>query len=130
MKKNIACKDCLTFPADMYNNVYGSLAICAYIFKANKPKAGDIIAKWKYHKSEIYWGIEDKGFMSKTLKFFGFDGRVGNMPIAFVQSEYNCLFAPFVDGVLLPLREDGIKTYTLRNGKVYPIVNEKVQENV
>ena len=123
MAKKIKCEK-LIFPIEMYNNIYGSIVICGFIFSEQPVEIKDIIKKWnatvKNKGKNIKWGIEDPKIIDKTLQYFGIK-RPDNFPIAFVQSNVNCLFAPFVDGNLLPLREDGYMGHTLSIGKVYPL---------
>lgn len=66
-----------------------------------------------------YW-IDDKDFITKALKEFDLEPNYGNF--AMVQGDFNVLFAPYVEGILYPIREDGYFARTLREGKVYPIV--------
>lgn len=116
----------LMFPSDMYNNVYGSVIVCGYIFSSNeeKPSCSEIVSRWKTTVKKkgkgITWGIDDKDFIDKTLEYFGMKRPI-NFPIAFIQSSTNCLFAPYLDGKVYPLREDGFMGHTLSTGKVYPV---------
>lgn len=115
----------LKFPFDMYSNVYGSVVICACMFSDSASyDVREIARKWKNAKrtNKITWGLSDEKFIDKTLEFFGLK-RPESFPIAFVQSDLNCLFAPYDDEnkCVLPLREDGVYSMTLQNGKVYPI---------
>ena len=57
-----------------------------------------------------FW-IDDKDFIDKSLALFAIE-RPENFPIAMVQSNFNVLFMPYVDGQLFPLREDGIYPLT------------------
>ena len=76
-----------------------------------------------------FW-IDDKDFIDKTLALFDME-RPEDFPIAMVQSDFNVLFMPCVDGQLFPLREDGVFPQTARKGKAYPIVftNNDEEEN-
>ena len=118
----------LKFPESMYNNIYGSLVICACMFSEQPYSREDISKKWrnviKTKGKKITWGIDDEKFIDKTLGFFGVK-KPEVFPIAMVMSEYNGLFAPFVEGRVLPIREDGIMSRTLSQGKVYPIAWSK-----
>lgn len=125
MKKNIEVNQ-LKFVPSMYNNVYGSVVICAYILN---PKQDEIDVKninrlWrkieKNPNKYIKFGLEDKDFIDKTLKLFNME-RPSVFPIAMVQSSLNVLFAPYHEGILYPLREDGFMGITLMSGKIYPI---------
>lgn len=125
MKKNIEVTK-LKFVPSMYNNVYGSVVISAYILN---PKNDEIDVKninrlWrkieKNPNKYINFGLEDKDFIDKTLKLFNVE-RPSVFPIAMVQSSVNVLFAPYYDGTIYPLREDGFMSVTLNNGKIYPI---------
>ena len=127
------------FPNEMYNNLYGSLAICAYMFT---PESGrqvvrqtrggkersvalkdEIRRRWfraRRNQRLISWTIADDDFIPKTLAYFGVE-KPDVFPIALVRGRYNALFAPFVGGRVLPLREDGFMGVTLSSGKVYPV---------
>ena len=115
----------LNFAPDMYTNLYGSVVICGYIFseESKKPSVSHLNALWlraKDNPDEISWTLEDEAFVDKTLAYFGME-RPKVFPVAFVQGRLNCLFAPYVNGEILPLREDGLMTQTLRKGKIYPV---------
>lgn len=125
MKKEIA-KRKLMFEADMYTNMWGSVVICAYMFtkESEREKTPCEINKWwrvlKKNPKLVDFGLDDPDFIDKTIKLFGMK-RPDNFPIAMVQSKFNVLFMPYVDGQLYPLREDGIYPMTSKNGKVYPV---------
>ena len=118
-RKNIS-KSTLTFDPDMYTNVVGSLVITNYILTEDKPEVKDIKKKWKSIKKKglDFW-LNDKGFIPKVLALFNLKPAYGQF--AMVQSEYNVLFAPYINGNVLPLNENGFYSRTLRNGKIYPI---------
>jgi hypothetical protein len=123
MKKEIA-KRTLMFEPEMYNNMWGSLVICAYILSPDNEKTPFEINK-QWHKLKknpklVEFGLDDPDFIEKTLKLFGIE-RPENFPIAMVQSSFNVLFMPYVNGQLFPLREDGVYPMTASKGKIYPI---------
>lgn len=122
MKKEIA-KRSLMFEPDMYNNVFGSVVISAYILSKEKPVVPVINKMWreikKNHNLVDFW-LDDPDFIDKTLDLFCMK-RPENFPIAMVQSDFNVLFMPYVEGQLFPLREDGIYPMTASKGKIYPI---------
>lgn len=122
MKKEIA-KRKLMFDPDMYNNVFGSVVISAYILSKEKPVVPVINKMWreikKNHNLVNFW-LEDPDFIDKTLDLF-YMKRPEVFPIAMVQSEFNVLFMPYVEGQLFPLREDGVYPMTASKGKIYPI---------
>lgn len=122
MKKEIA-KRSLMFEPDMYNNVFGSVVISAYILSKEKPVVPVINKMWreikKNHNLVDFW-LDDPNFIDKTLDLFCMK-RPKNFPIAMVQSDFNVLFMPYVEGQLFPLREDGIYPMTASKGKVYPV---------
>lgn len=122
MKKEIA-KRSLMFEPDMYNNVFGSVVISAYILSKEKPVVPVINKMWreikKNHNLVDFW-LDDPDFIDKVLDLFCMK-RPKNFPIAMVQSEFNVLFMPYVEGQLFPLREDGIYPMTASKGKIYPI---------
>ena len=149
-KYNIGSKT--IFPTSMYNNAWGSIVICAYIFSENPIDVDYLIERWKELEQEVKrghnpidWDIADPDFIKKTLDFFEVP-LPSNFPIAFVVYTErnpagkviykNYLFAPYVNGQIAPLREDGIMGRTLSKGLVYPIdftkennFEEKVIEN-
>ena len=122
MKKKIA-KRTLMFAPDMYTNTFGSVVISAYILSPEKPVVPVINKMWreikKNHNLVNFW-LEDPDFIDKALDLFCMK-RPENFPIAMVQSDFNVLFMPYVDGQLFPLREDGVYPMTASKGKVYPI---------
>lgn len=120
----------LRFPEDMYSDTLGSLAICGWIFTAGeKPKVSSMKSKWrKILKGEVPVDFNDPDFVKKGLDFFGM--KIPEVfPVAFVQSNWNAVFAPFVDGKLLPNREDGFIIQTLRKGKIYPLTLTEEDSN-
>lgn len=123
MKKEIAKRN-LMFEPDMYNNMWGSVVICAYILSDKKTKTPCEINKWwrviKKNPGLVDFGLDDADFIDKTLKLFSIP-RPEYFPIAMVQSDFNVLFMPYFDGQLFPLREDGIYPMTASKGKIYPI---------
>ena len=123
MKKEIA-KRALMFEPDMYNNMWGSLVISAYILSPEKAKTpceiNKIWHKLKKNPKLVEFGLDDPDFIDKTLKLFSMP-IPEYFPIAMVQSDFNVLFMPYVDGDLYPLREDGVYPMTASKGKIYPI---------
>ena len=122
----------LYFPTEMYSNVYGSLLISAMMTNSeNLEKRADVKKKWqevKKNKTLIDWDFSDEKFIDKTLDFFGLK-KPEDFPIAFVQWGSNAVFAPYIDGVVYPIREDGLKGAILRKGKIYPISFKEKAEN-
>ena len=118
----------LTFPQDMYTNVFGSIVICAYIFTEDKSTfpLKEVKAQWlkvkKHPEKYIDWAFDDKDFIDKTLKLFNVK-KPSVWSICCVMSNFNALFLPFdkEHNIALPLREDGIPPASLKHGKVYPI---------
>lgn len=115
----------LRFPVGMYGNLYGSVIISALMFLPEDKIRDRAISKvWqKIEKSPedyIDFFLDDEQFIDKCLALFKLP-KPDNWQIAFVQSDFNCLCAPFVDGEVWPLREDGFMGPTLTKGKVYPI---------
>lgn len=134
MQKNVneRAKSLLRFESDMYSNIYGSVVICAAMMQnvdAEKIKMINLL--WRRAKKQpklIDWNLSDEDFIDKTLAFFDVE-KPKVFPIAFVQYGANALFAPYIDGRIFPLREDGIKTMTLKKGKIYPIDFKERAEN-
>lgn len=122
MKKEIA-KRKLMFDPELYNNTLGSVIISAYILSKEKPVVPVINKMWrevKRNRKLVDFWLDDPDFIDKALDLFGMK-RPEVFPIAMVQSKFNVLFMPYVDGQLLPLREDGIYPMTASHGKIYPI---------
>lgn len=122
MKKEIA-KRTLMFEPEMYLNTIGSIIISAYILSPEKPSVFEINKRWhqiKKHPKKVNFWLEDPDFIDKTLDLFCMK-RPEVFPIAMVQSDFNVLFMPYVEGQLFPLREDGIYPMTASKGKIYPI---------
>lgn len=122
MRKEIA-KKTLRFMPDMYNNVLGSVVICAYILGQDGISSTEINKKWRRlvkGKDKVDFWLDDPNFVDKSLELFGIY-RPKNFPIAMVQSDFNVLFMPYIDGQLYPLREDGVYPMSARKGKIYPV---------
>lgn len=122
MKKEIA-KRKLMFDPELYNNTLGSVIISAYILSKEKPVVPVINKMWrevKRNRKLVDFWLDDPDFIDKALDLFGMK-RPEVFPIAMVQSKFNVLFMPYVEGQLLPLREDGIYPMTASHGKIYPI---------
>lgn len=123
MKKSIN-KNTLKFPMEMYTSMPGSVVITGYILATEKPTVASIKKLWKkYSKTGFGFDFSDPDYITKTLSLF-------NLPmfdlnyVAFVQSDFNALIAPYIDGEIMPLREDGRLAATLRKGKIYPLKGE------
>lgn len=120
----------LRFVPDMYTHPMGSIIISACIL-TGRTNVTEINRKWrnlKKHPKQVDFWIDDKDFIDKTLALFGME-RPEDFPIAMVQSDFNVLFMPCVDGQLFPLREDGVFPQTARKGKAYPIVFTNNKDN-
>lgn len=121
--KNIVNKN-LRFMPDMYNNVLGSLVITHYILAqmdGEEVDTNEIKKKWKslVKKPQIDFWLDDKDFIPKALALFGMTPKYGRF--AMCTSAVNILFLPYIDGTVLPIREDGIYPNTALNGKINPI---------
>lgn len=123
----------LRFPEEMYSNIYGSVVLCAYMFSKEdeRPSIGFISETWDdmlANPDSVSWTLEHdsdgnydlKGFVENTLSHFNMS-IPALFPVVFVQGKTNALFAPYVDGHVLPLREDGFMGRTLRFGEVIPL---------
>lgn len=60
--------------------------------------------------------------MKKVAKYFHVPYTT--KPIAMVVSKFNVLYVPYIDGQLIPIREDGLIGPTLTTGKIYPLKDE------
>lgn len=125
-RKNVQ-KTVLRFDPEMYNNTLGSLIITHYIlseFDGDNMNVAEIKKTWKQiRKKGIDFWLDDPDFVVKALALFNMEPQYGRFCMA--QSSLNTLFLPYIDEIVLPIREDGIYTMTARNGKIYPIVKEK-----
>lgn len=113
----------LRFPIAMYSDMLGSLGICGWMFtnEAERPNVSSMKRKWiKILKGEVPVDFTQPDFIEKGLEYWGMK-KPELFPVAFVQSEWNAVFAPYVNGQVLPNREDGYVIATLRKGKIYPL---------
>ena len=133
IKKNVAENNFL-FPLEMYTSFPGSIVITSYILNEEKPELLAIRKKWKYFlRHGLDFDFSDPDYIKKVCELF----EVEMFPLeyaAFVQSEFNALICPYVEVEegrkdILPLREDGYYSRTLRKGKIYPLA-EKVEKAV
>lgn len=126
IKKTIT-KNTLRFPVAMYSDTLGSLGIVGWMFtpEENRPKVSEMKSKWKkLLKGEVPVDFTQSDFIEKGLEWFGMK-KPDCFPVAFVQSEWNAVFTPFINGQILPNREDGFIIQTLQKGKIYPLDWEK-----
>lgn len=131
IKKNVA-ENSLNFPPEMYTSLPGSVVVTAYILAEQKPELKEIRKTWKKCvRHGLGFDFSDKDYLKKVCEVFGVDMFPLDLA-AFVQSEFNALVCPYVevDGEkqILPLREDGYFTRTLRKGKIYPLTDKVVQD--
>lgn len=126
-RKNVT-KSCLKFDVDMYNNILGTLIITHYILNKLEGVDLDVVtikAKWKslVKKGNLDFWLDDKDFIPKALALFDIKPIYGKF--AMCQSALNTIFLPYIDGKVLPVREDGIYPNTAINGKIYPITEKR-----
>jgi hypothetical protein len=116
----------------MYTSFPGSIVVTSYILSNDKPDVLAIRKKWKYYlRHGLDFDFSDPEYIKKVCELF----EVPMFPLeyaAFVQSEFNALICPYIEVEegkkdILPLREDGYFSRTLRKGKIYPLT-EKVEE--
>ena len=133
IKKNVA-ENKFMFPLEMYTSLPGSVIITSYILNEEKPDLLQIRKKWKYYtRHGLGFDFSDPEYLKKLCEKF----EVKMFPLelaAYVQSEFNALICPYVEVEegrkdILPLREDGYYSRTLRKGKIYPL-SEKVEKAV
>lgn len=118
-------KSILRFDPTMYNNVLGSLVITHYILRTLDGEDVDISkikSTWRKlsKKKTLDFWLDDKDFIVKALALFDMQPLYGRF--AMCQSAFNVLFLPYVDGTVLPIREDGIYPMSARSGKIYPVL--------
>jgi hypothetical protein len=132
IKKNVA-ENKFIFPLEMYTSFPGSIIVTSYILSNDKPDVLAIRKKWKYYtRHGLGFDFSDPDYIKKVCELF----EVEMFPLefaAFVQSEFNALICPYIEVEegkkdILPLREDGYYSRTLRKGKIYPLA-EKVENN-
>lgn len=123
----------LRFDPAMYNNVLGSLVITHYVLRTLDGEETDvnkIKSTWKAltKKKTLDFWIDDKDFVVKALALFDMQPLYGRF--AMCQSTFNILFLPYIDGTVLPIREDGIYPMSARGGKIYPVLetNKETEE--
>lgn len=118
IKKNIK-KSMLRFPEEMYSDTTGSLAIIGYMFSDDKPSVSSLVKLWK--KNDIYFS--DPEYLNKVWDYFNMKPEFGKngLGLTMYQSEWNVLFHPTYNDVVLPIREDGLFSQTVRKGKAYKI---------
>lgn len=131
-RKNVR-QSILCFDPAMYNNVLGSLVITHYILRTLDGEETDvnkIKSTWKAltKKKTLDFWIDDKDFVVKALALFDMQPLYGRF--AMCQSAFNVLFLPYIDGTVLPIREDGIYPMTAKDGKIYPVLetNKETEE--
>lgn len=118
-------KPTLRFDPVMYNNILGSLVITHYVLRTLDGEETDvnkIKSTWKAltKKEDLGFWIDDKDFVVKALAIFDMQPLYGRF--AMCQSTFNVLFLPYIDGTVLPIREDGIYPMSARSGKIYPVL--------
>ena len=123
-RKNVR-QSTLRFDPGMYNNVLGSLVITHYVLRTLDGEETDvnkIKSTWKAltKKKTLDFWIDDKDFVVKALALFDMKPLYGRF--AMCQSTFNVLFLPYIDGTVLPIREDGIYPMSARRGKIYPVL--------
>ena len=131
-RKNVR-QSILRFDSAMYNNVLGSLVITHYVLRTLDGEETDvnkIKSTWKKlsKKKDLGFWIDDKDFVVKALALFDMQPSYGRF--AMCQSTFNVLFLPYIDGTVLPIREDGIYPMSARGGKIYPVLetNKETEE--
>ena len=132
LRKNVR-QSILRFDSAMYNNVLGSLVITHYVLRTLDGEETDvnkIKSTWKKlsKKKTLDFWIDDKDFVVKALALFNMKPLYGRF--AMCQSTFNVLFLPYIDGTVLPIREDGIYPMSARSGKIYPVLetNKETEE--
>ena len=132
IKKNVA-ENMFIFPLEMYTSFPGSIIVTSYILSNDKPDVKEIRKKWKHYlRHGLDFDFSDPDYIKKVCELF----EVEMFPLefaAYVQSEFNALICPYVEVEegrkdILPLREDGYYSRTLRKGKIYPL-SEKVEND-
>lgn len=116
----------MKFDIEMYNNTIGSLVIATYITsKGIVPDVLSIKSNWRKlvkHPEKVNFWLDDPEFIDKALALFDMknDGSICMV----VGETGNCLFLPYIDDTVCPVREDGILPSSAFNGKIYPIIKD------
>lgn len=124
-------KNNLLFDEDMYSNVFGSIAISAYILAEDKtnidPK--ELSKKFKsiVKSKQAPVALNDPDFVNKVLDFYGIISKPKMTDLALVIYKANAVIAPYIDGHLYPLREDGFIGNIISSGKIYPLKNASLK---
>ena len=97
----------LTFPLNMYSNIFGSYIIASFVLNG-KGNVRTILKEWKRleKKGDVY--MEDEDWLKTLCARFGVEYDVSGR-IALVAGHHNilCLIVD-EDGTIWPLREDGV----------------------
>jgi len=138
IKKNVA-ENSFMFPLEMYTSLPGSIVVTSYILNyvlsdgtKEKPDLLVIRKKWKSAVRHGFdFGLKDPDYINKVCDEFGVEHIPLNLA-AFVQSDLNALVVPYleIEGEkrIMPLREDGYYSRTLRKGKIYPLTDKLPEE--
>jgi hypothetical protein len=138
IKKNVA-ENSFMFPLEMYTSLPGSIVVTSYILNyvlsdgaKEKPDLLEIRKKWKSAVRHGFdFGLKDPEYINKVCDEFGVEHIPLNLA-AFVQSDLNALVVPYleIEGEkrIMPLREDGYYSRTLRKGKIYPLTDKLPEE--
>lgn len=138
IKKNVA-KNAFIFPLEMYTSLAGSIVVTSYILNyvlsdgtKEAPDLLEIRKKWKSAVRHGFdFGLKDPDYINKVCDIFGVEHIPLNLA-AFVQSDLNALVVPYleIEGEkrIMPLREDGYYSRTLRKGKIYPLTDKLPEE--
>ena len=95
----------LRFPEWMYTDTGGSFMICRYMFEDEK--------------KPIKWYVKQaKKLTPKDIESFRPEY---NFPVVAVQSKWNMIFCPRVNGELYPIRDDGVFTQTQKRGSIIEV---------
>lgn len=122
----------LRFDANMYDNVLGSLIITHYMLNkldGVELDVNDIKTRWKklVKKGNLDFWLDDPDFISKALALFDMKPMYGRF--AMVQGRFNLLFLPYIDGQVMPVKETGVYPLSARDGKIYPVTEQKEKGN-
>ena len=118
----------MRFPSDMYASPLGSYIISCMMCNnmLDETVINGVTVRWhdaikKNKKFDIF-------DLKKVAKYFHVPYTT--KPIAMVVSKFNVLYVPYIDGQLIPIREDGLIGPTLTTGKIYPLKDGEEGENI
>lgn len=127
-------KNELIFEEDMYSNIFGSIAICAYILAEDRGSFDikDINKKYKsiLRKRQTPVALNDPDFVNKVLEYYKIKECPKMDQLALVVYKSNAVIVPYINEQVFALREDGFIGNIISKGKIYPLCDASVTEQL